>query len=87
MQHAHNLHRLALQSINNNVWERSNYELARAPYASLSSHPRLEFQKCDLSLDPLANSQRCARVVVRDVVLDPIQIAVSTPRPLDTHAL
>ena len=87
MQHTHSLHGLALQSINNNVWERSNYELARAPYASLSSHSRLVFQECDLTLDPLANSQRCDRVVVRDVVLDPIQIAVCTPRPLDTHAL
>ena len=48
MQHTHSLHGLALQSINNNVWERSNYELARAPYASLSSHPRLVFQECDL---------------------------------------
>src|SRR5256886_11464254 len=54
MQHAHNLHGLALQSINNNVWERSNYELARAPYRSEEHTSELQSQSnlvCRLLLE------------------------------------
>lgn len=87
MQYARNLNRLSLHSINDDVWQRGDNEFTRPRHTSFAPHPRLLFQKLDLALDSLACFQRNDRVVLRDVVLDPVKIGMCAPGPFDTHAL